>query len=154
MLVVGLVVLAGFAVFVIAAVLVGREAHLLDNEPPRPVFDLVEAVAWVAERLPGEVTAVLSPADVAQILDWSLECLATAEPDRHASQHEGGDGETVVEDDDAVAFVLARAEVCGHGWTAAEVTAVLVQQTAYLEVIGAVSSLSPERGGGPTADSL
>jgi hypothetical protein len=146
---IGLVALAAIAVFVIAAVVIGRETVRLDGEAPRPVFDLDEAVAWIATRLPDEVTARLSPTDVAQILEWSLECFATAEPD-----HDLPGGESVVEDEDAVAFVLARAEAAGMDWTGPQVEAVLVQQTAYLEVIGAVRSLSPERGGGPAEDSL
>jgi hypothetical protein len=144
-----LVALAGIAVFVIAAVVIGRETVRLDAEAPRPVFDLDEAVAWIAARLPDEVTAVLSPDDVAQIMEWSLECFATAEPD-----HGVPGGESVVEDEDAVAFVLARAGGAGFDWTDRQVAAVLLQQTAYLEAIGAVRSLSPERGGGPAADSL
>jgi hypothetical protein len=143
-----LVVVAAIAVFVIAAVVVGRETVRLDREAPRPVFDLDEAVAWVADRLPDEVTALLSPDDVAQILEWSLECFATAEPD-----HDVAGGESVVEDEDAVAFVLARAGT-DRSWTAGQVTAVLTQQTAYLAAIGAVRSLSPERGGGPAEDAL
>jgi hypothetical protein len=144
-----LVALAAVGVFVIAAVVVGREVVRLDNEAPRPVFDLDEAVAWVAERLPEDVTAALSPDDVGQILEWSLECLATAQPDLTSPG-----GESVVEDEDAVAFVLARASAAKRDWTGAQVGEVLAQQTAYLEVIGAVRSLSPERGGGPAEDSL
>ncbi len=144
-----LVVLAAVAVFVIAAVVIGREVVRLDNEAPRAVRDLDEAVAWIAERLPGEITAVLSADDVAQILEWALECFATAQPDLSLPG-----GESVVEDEDAVAFVLARARATERDWTATQVAEVLAQQTAYLEVIGAVRSLSPERGGGPAEDSL
>ena len=46
-------------IFALAAVVVGREARRLDAVPPRPVFDLDEAVEWVAEHLPFEVSAVL-----------------------------------------------------------------------------------------------
>jgi hypothetical protein len=144
-----LVVLAAIAVFVIAAVVVGREVARLDEQAPRPVFDLEEAVAWVAERLPPEVTAVLSAGDVATMLDWSMELLAAAEPDPASPG-----GESVVEDAEAVAAVLARGAAAGRDWTAGQVAAVLDQQTAYLEAIGAVRSLSPERGGGPAEDSL
>jgi hypothetical protein len=144
-----LVVLAAIAVFVIAAVVIGREVVRLDAEAPRPVFDLDEAVAWIADRLPDEITAVLSADDVAQILEWALECLATAQPDLSSPG-----GESVVEDEDAVAFVLARARAENRDWTGPQVAEILAQQTAYLEVIGAVRSLSPERGGGPAEDSL
>src|SRR5438270_3855786 len=60
-------------VFGIAAAVIGREARRLDAVPPRPVFDLDEAVAWVAEHLPFEVSAVLSHDDVRQIITWNLE---------------------------------------------------------------------------------
>ena len=60
-------------VFAVAAVVVGREARRLDAEPPRPVFDPDEAVEWVANHLPFEVSAVLSHDDVRQILDWNLQ---------------------------------------------------------------------------------
>jgi hypothetical protein len=50
--------------------------------------------------------------------------------------------------------VLARARAEDRAWTAPQVEEILAQQTAYLEVIGAVRSLSPERGGGPAEDSL
>src|SRR5918998_6657438 len=60
-------------VFAVAAAVVGREARRLDAEPPRPVFDPDEAVEWVANHLPFEVSAELSHDDVRQILDWSLE---------------------------------------------------------------------------------
>ena len=86
---------------------------------------------------------------MARILDWSLECFATAAPDRDLPG-----GESLVEDEDAVAFVLQRAAAAGLDCTGPQVVAVLVQQTAYLEAIGAVRSLSPERGGGPAEDSL
>ncbi len=54
--------------FAVAAAVVGREALRLDAEPPRPVFDPDEAVEWVANHLPFEVSAELSHDDVRQIL--------------------------------------------------------------------------------------
>src|SRR5262245_17111863 len=62
-------------VFAVAAVVIGREARRLGAAPKRPVFDLDEAVAWVAQHLPFEVSAVLSYDDVRRILDWHLEYL-------------------------------------------------------------------------------
>jgi hypothetical protein len=63
------------AVFAIAAVLVGREASRLAAAPPRPVFDMDEAVVWIADRLPESVSSQLSHADVDRAAeaghDWS-----------------------------------------------------------------------------------
>ena len=66
-------VIGVLVVFAIAAVVVGREARRLDAVPPRPVFDMDEAVAWVADHLPFEISAVLSHSDVRNIIDWNLE---------------------------------------------------------------------------------
>src|SRR3954451_15428133 len=70
-------VLVGLLVFAIAAAVIGREARRLDAVPPRPGFDMDEAVEWVAEHLPFEVSAVLSHADVRRIIDWNLEYFRT-----------------------------------------------------------------------------
>ena len=139
MLTVILMLLAAVGVFVLAAVVVGREAHRLDDESPRPVFDLDEAVAWVAERLDFDLTARLSPGDVRRMLELSLERLPIG----------GEDG--MVADDETVAHVLAAS---GGEWPESDVWAVVDLEVLYLEAIGAIGSPSPEKGGGPTADSL
>ena len=69
------ILLALALAFAIAAVVVGREARRLDAEPPRAVFDPDEAVEWVANHLPYEVSAVLTHDDVRRILDWNLTFL-------------------------------------------------------------------------------
>ena len=71
-----IVIAAAAIVFVIAAVVIGREAHRLDTRSPRVVFDLDEAVLAVSERLPAGVTAELSYADVRDIVRWHMADLA------------------------------------------------------------------------------
>ena len=132
-----LIVLAAAAVFVIAAVVVGREAHRLDTTSPRPVFDLEEAVGWVAERLPVDVAGRLSHDDVRRMLERSLDHLPIG----------GEDG--MVADDETVAHVLS-----GSDWGEADVWLVVDLEVSYLRAIGAIGSPPPERGGGPTAESL
>jgi hypothetical protein len=124
------VVLAALVVFVVAAVLVGREASRLAGEPPRPVFDVPEAVSWIGERLPFETAARLSHDDVRQIVLWSLDHLRlTALAD--------GASDVLVADADTAAFVMERAAESGLDWSQSDVLAVLDAQAAYLEVIGA-----------------
>jgi hypothetical protein len=43
--------------FTIAAGVIGREAHRLDSFSPVPVYDVEQAVAFVAERLPEDVSS-------------------------------------------------------------------------------------------------
>jgi len=129
--VIAAVVLAGIIVFVIAAVAIGRETGRLAQLPPRPVFDMDEAVEWIGERLPFEVTAELSHDDVRQILQWSLDQLSVRPDD-----------EVLVVDDETLAYVQVRARDAGHPWTEAQIQAVLDVQITYLEAIGAAG---PER---------
>lgn len=132
-----LVVLAAAAVFVIAAVVIGREARRLDLASPRPVFDIDEAVGWVAERLPVEAASRLTHDDVRRMLERSLERLPIG----------GEDG--MVADDETVAYVVA-----GGGWEEADAWLVVDLEVSYLGAIGAIGSPPPEKGGGPTAQSL
>ena len=53
-------VLAALASFVIAAVVIGREARRLDSVAPRAVYDLDQAIEFVADRLPAETQARLT----------------------------------------------------------------------------------------------
>ncbi len=57
----------------IAAWFVTREAARLSYEPTPPVFDADEAFDWVVARVPDDVAATLTPADVRRILDLQLE---------------------------------------------------------------------------------
>ena len=52
--------LAAIASFVIAAVVIGREARRLDSVAPRAVYDLDQAIEFVADRLPAETQARLT----------------------------------------------------------------------------------------------
>jgi hypothetical protein len=129
-------------VFAVAAAVVGREARRLDAEPPRPVFDPDEAVEWVANHLPFEVSAVLSHDDVRKILDWNLQYFR--------SKGVSGNGSTphldtpiVVGGAETVAYVLDQASRSGSDFTPEQVHAVLDAQMSYLEAIGAVG---PEAG--------
>src|SRR5438270_13592898 len=129
-------------VFGIAAAVIGREARRLDAVPPNPVFDLNEAVSWVAEHLPFEVSAVLSHDDVRRIIDWNLEYFRSkgvAGNGQSAHVH----GPVIVGGAETVDHVLRRAEALGSPYTPAQVHAVLDAAMTYLEVIGAVGPEAP-----------
>lgn len=137
----GVLVLA--VVFVIAAMLIGREARRLDAVPPHPVFDVDEAVGWVADHLPDEVSAVLSFADVRQIIDWNLEYFKTkgVSGNGHTAHVEGP---VIVGGAETVDYVLRKASQSGSSFTPAQIHAVLNAQMSYLEVIGAVGPEAPD----------
>jgi hypothetical protein len=129
-------------VFGIAAVVIGREARRLDAVPPNPVFDLDEAVAWVAEHLPFEVSAVLTYDDVRRIIDWNLEYFRSKGVSGNGSGPHVA-GPVIVGGAETVDYVLVKAQTYGEDYTAAQVHAVLDAQMTYLEAIGAIGPEAP-----------
>ena len=140
-------VLALLLVFAIAAAVVGRETFRLADEAPRPVFDLDEAVEWVAADVPFEVSAQLSHDEVRQLLTWSLDHLATPLPSGRASAPPPP-GPSLVAATQTVDHVLGRASAAGLDCSADQVAAVLTSQLGYLRAIGAMGPPEPSAGEG------
>lgn len=151
-----LVALAVVAVVVIALVTVGDVVAKLSKQPPLRVFDLEEAVNWVADRLPETVTAQLSFADVSAVIAHQLDFFETKGVARDASVPDPKDGveasgvagpAQVVDEDDSLAFVLGRiAEAeglpdTGDDFDDAHIVRVLEYTDAYLVAIGAVGAV-------------
>jgi hypothetical protein len=135
-------VLAVAAVFAIAAVVVGREAHRLAGQPARRTFDLDDAVEWVCRHVTDHVAAVLSPQDVRQILTWHLEYFRLKGVSSNGDSAKS-EGPVVVGGVETVEFVLTRAESAGRPYTPEQVHAVLDAQMTYLQAIGAVGPVVP-----------
>ncbi|MHB8465738.1 MAG: hypothetical protein ACYDH6_09875 [Acidimicrobiales bacterium] len=132
------VVLSVAVVLFVAAVAIGREARRLDAEPPRAVFDLDEATEWVANHLPLEVSAVLSFAEVRQILEWNIEFLQT----KGLASSPTLPSAVVIGPEEVADYVLNRARGLDSPWSEDQVAAVLDAQFGYFDAIGAI---------GPTA---
>ena len=138
------IVITAAIVFVIAAVLIGRETSRLSTSAPRPVYDIDEAVVWIADRLPEDIAGQLSHADVRQIIHWSMNHLRVLALD-----------DRTAEEEETFGYVVDQAAEAGKEWTATEIKAVLDGQAEYLTVIGAAGPVAfpaPERGGGPTEE--
>lgn len=133
-------------VMAVAAGAIGREARRLDALPPRAVFDVEEAVLWVAEHLPDDVTAQLSYDEVRQILDQTLDHLRSLGL-AGSTTGEPVEGEVVVDEADAVAAVLDRVAQAGMDVSAYQVQAVVAAQMAYLQAISAVGPAADEEAG-------
>lgn len=141
--VVVLAVAAVVLVVVIALVAVGREAFTLGAQPKQALFDVDEAVDYVADRVPDEVSARISYDDVRALVRWHLEHLAAA--GTPANRWDAGRSRLVVVDDEEGAEVLmTRAVESGLDLTADDVAAVLAAELAYFEAIGAVGPPVPE----------
>ena len=137
-------VLAAVIVVVIALVTVGRITGELVDAAPTSIYDLDEAVQFVADRLPGEVTAQLSFDDVRALLVWHIEYLEERGVARRQGVNELAAGPLVAAENDAVAYVLGRAAAAaGMELSDVWVVQVLDADAAYLEAIGAIGPQLP-----------
>ncbi len=138
-----ILVVTAFIVFAIAAITIGRETHRLDSVSPAPALELVDAVDWIAERLPESVSAQITYEDVRDLVTWHLQML-----DADGVRQDSPDMTdfVIVEDQGAVGALVERAAQSGRDLTEEQVRAVLDGELAYLRAIGAVGPLAdPEQ---------
>jgi hypothetical protein len=144
------VVLTVLVVAVIGLVSVGGVTQRLERQPPPSFFDSDEALEFIAEHLPDDVTAQLSYDDVRQIMGWYLDYLETkgvaAETeDELIEEQASGTGPIVAEDDEGLAYVLGQASDAGldsaRDLDDVQIVAVVEQLLAYLDAIGAIGSV-------------
>ena len=132
---------AGVVTFVIAAVVVGREAHRLDSVAPRSVYIVDEVVEFVAEYLPAETQARLTPAELEQLLNFHMRWLHAKglQPTNVIDRRQDIAIPVVVGEDTVVGYILGEAERSGIE-IIDDIDAVNVVDAhlAYFEAIGAV----------------
>lgn len=143
------VLLAAVFTFVLAAVVVGREAHRLDALSPRVVYIEEQALAFVADRLPPETQARLTLDELAQLLTFHLRWLNAKglQPDRVIDRRQDIDDTVVVEGDSLAAFLIGESE--RHGVDIlddVDVVRVVAAHQQYFDAIGAVGPLAGELG--------
>ena len=140
------VVLAAVLVFAIAAGTIGREAHRLDAIAPRAVYRLDEAVDFVADRIPAESQARLTPGEVETLLVAHLRWLHEQglQPDRVVDVRQSIDVNLIISEHALVAYLLAAAEEADVDLLD-DVDAVNVVDAhlQYFEAIGAVGPQAP-----------
>lgn len=142
MVVVIVLVVAAVLVVGIAFYAVGREVVLLEDRARPAVFELEEAIAFIADRLPDEVTARISHDDVRWVLRADAEVLEEATAEDVAM---GFDIE-VLDEDGAVGRVLARVADERPDLLDEDVVAVLDARMEYLQAIGAVGRPADDEG--------
>lgn len=128
-------------VVVIAFVAIGQVVARLEVERAPAIYDVNDAVEWIADRLPDEVTARLSYGEVARIIGWHLDWFAEiGVSSRYGEELAGEKVRTegaVAPDEVAVDAVVARS-LAEDGPDAVDVVCVLDLQMKYLTAIGAV----------------
>ena len=125
-------VLAGVIAFVVAALVVGREARRLGTQRYEPVYRIDEAVEYISERLPYETAAQLTPDELRRLLRLHLNYLQF---DEGSIARTGG----VLSDEATVDELQQRAREDGLGLDRQHVANVLDGQLGYLRAIGAIA---------------
>lgn len=129
-------------VVVVALLAVGRTVARLAGQSRPAVYELPDAVEWIADRLPDEVTARISYADVARVLQWHLDWFAETGLSSRYGEEIGGESainDVVAVEDSAIDAVVARS-VDVDGPEAVDVVCVLDLQMKYLQEIGAIET--------------
>ena len=139
--------LAAIAVFVIAAVVVGREAHRLDAVAPRSVYVVDEAVEFVAEYLPADTQARLTPDELEQLLTAHMRWLHAKglQPSNVVDRRQDIIDPVVLTEDTLAGYLLAEAERSGiEILDDVDVVNVVDGHLAYFEAIGAVGPMADD----------
>ncbi len=136
-------VLAALTTFVIAAVSVGSTTAGLASRARRSVYDPDEAVEWVGDHLPPDLTAEISFDDVRVVLDLYLEYLRTKGVASNKTADVLGADLIVVPDDERLAWILGQLDALSDSSPGAElddeqVVAILDANASYERSIGAI----------------
>lgn len=132
------VVLGVICTFVIATVSIGVVSGSLAARPRRSVYDLEEAVGFVADRLPDDMTARVSFDDVRSVLLFHCDYLAVKGVASERTADDIGSALVVVPDDEPTAYVLGRVEDDGVELSDADVVTILDVELGYYRAIGAI----------------
>lgn len=141
-------VVSAVLVFLIAALVVGREARRLDAVAPRAVYEIEQALSFVSDALPEITQARLTPDELAELLRLHLVWLHERglQPDRVVDRKQDIEQPVVVSEDALIAHLLGAAEAAGvELLDDVDIVNVVDAHLAYFEAIGAV---------GPTADEV
>ena len=129
-------------VLVVALVAVGGVVGRLRTEPARNIFENDEALEFVAQALPDELTAELSYEELQRIMRLHLDYLHAQGVARSGGDLPAAGGPQVVGSDDAVRSILDRAALVDFYPKPDAVGRVVDAQLAYFEAIGAISPVT------------
>lgn len=140
-------VAAALVTFVIAAVVVGREAHRLDAVAPRVIYDVDQAVEFVCDRVPVATQSRLTPAEVEQLLAFHMRWLHAKglQPANVTDRRQDIVEATVVSEDTLIGYLLGEADREGvEVLDDVDAVAVVDAHLEYFDAIGAVGPTASE----------
>ncbi len=144
------ILLGIFLVVAIALAFIGSTTRRLEQNAFPVVFELEDAVDWIAEQLPVEAASQLTHDEVGMIARWWLEYF---DQNGLATNHglELGDQalsdetkEKVIEIDDAVDFVVERSLNEKQPLDSVAVVVVVDLLRIYLTEMGAITGMAEE----------
>ncbi len=109
------VALSALTTFVIAAVAVGGATGRQASRVRRAVYDVDAAVTFVADDLPGDVTADISYDDVRAVLDLHIDHLRERGVATYKTDDQTVGELVVVSDDESLAHVLGKLGALAEG---------------------------------------
>lgn len=122
--------------FLIAALSIGLTAGSMASRPRRSVYDLEEAMDFVAGRLDDEITAVVSYEQLGSVLQFHCDYLELKGVASGRTADDVGSDLVVVPDDEPIAYVLGRVDSENVDLTDEQVMAILDAETEYYRAIG------------------
>ena len=134
-------VVAALASFVIAAVVIGREARRLDSVAPRAVYDLDQAIEFVADRLPAKTQARLTFDELRVLLKLHMRWIHDKglQPADVIDRPQDITDVIVLGEETLTAYLLGKAEESRiEVLDDVDVVHVVRAHLAYFEMIGAV----------------
>ena len=136
---------AAVCVFVIAAVVIGREARRLDAVAPRAVYEIVEATDYVAALLPDETQSRLTLDELREMLMLHMRWLHAQglQPDKVVDRPQAIDELVLITEDQLIGYLLAEAGKAGvELLDDVDVVHVVQAHLAYFDAIGAVGPIA------------
>lgn len=135
---------AALLVFVIAAVIIGREARRLDSVAPRAVYELEQATQFVADNLPSETQARLTFAELRKLLVFHMRWLHDKglQPAGVVDRRQDIVDEVVIDEQTLTAYLLDAAEK-NNIEILDDVDAVYVVK-AHLKYFDAIGAIGPQ----------
>ena len=137
-------IIAALLVFVIAAVIIGREARRLDSVAPRAVYELEQATQFVADNLPNETQARLTFAELRKLLVFHMRWLHDKglQPAGVVDRRQDIVSEVVIDEQTLTAYLLDAAEK-NNIEILDDVDAVYVVK-AHLKYFDAIGAIGPQ----------
>ena len=137
-------IIAALLVFVIAAVIIGREARRLDSMAPRAVYELEQATQFVADNLPSETQARLTFAELRKLLVFHMRWLHDKglQPAGVVDRQQDIVDEVVIDEQTLTAYLLDAAEK-NNIEILDDVDAVYVVK-AHLKYFDAIGAIGPQ----------